>query len=143
MKILFVCSGNTCRSPMAEALFRDLVAARGCGARFEIGSAGISAIDGDPASDGARAVVTGLEAHRSRAVTGDLVADQDLIVTMTKSHARSLLASHSPLRARVVSLGDLAGSGGDVADPFLAGIEAYRVTRDQIQALLDLALERI
>ena len=89
MKILFVCTGNTCRSPMSAAIARRIAAERGL-TDLVIGSAGTSAWEGAPASDGA--MLVGLEHeldlndHRSRQLTRELVAEQDVILAMGPHH---------------------------------------------------------
>ncbi len=91
--ILFVCTGNTCRSPMAEALLKDMVAESK--EEYEVISAGTTALEGDPAAgDAVRAleeigvVMTG---HRSQPVTSDLLEKVDLIITMTRGHKERIL----------------------------------------------------
>src|SRR5690606_20371361 len=84
MQLLFVCTGNTCRSPMAEAIARAAVADRQVD--VQVGSAGTSAWEGAPASDGALLVALeqglALEGHRARTLSRELVADADLVLTM-------------------------------------------------------------
>jgi protein-tyrosine-phosphatase len=102
-RILFVCTGNTCRSPMAEAIARHRATERGWGT-VEFRSAGVSAWPGSPATEAVVRVanrhgVEGLEAHRSTPVTGELLEWADLILAMTPSHLHLLLATSGTLGA--------------------------------------------
>ncbi|MBO7748867.1 low molecular weight protein arginine phosphatase [Paenibacillus sp. MWE-103] len=91
-RILFVCTGNTCRSPMAEALLRDLAQKRGL--PLEVRSAGVSTVDGLPVSDHAQSVLRRRDIRHnngSTALESGSVTWADLILTMTASHKRHLL----------------------------------------------------
>src|SRR5689334_4947896 len=91
MKLLFVCSGNTCRSPLAEAIARREVRDRGL-LDVDVSSAGTSAWDGAPASDGSLLVAiergVDLADHHSRPLTAQIVAESDVILTMGAQHLR-------------------------------------------------------
>ncbi len=96
-RVLFVCTGNTCRSPMAEAIARTRAAERGWGT-VEFRSAGVSAWPGSPASEAViqaanRRGVEGLDGHRSTPVTEALLDWADLVLAMTPSHLALLLAA--------------------------------------------------
>ncbi|MFD2170208.1 low molecular weight protein arginine phosphatase [Tumebacillus lipolyticus] len=95
MKLLFVCTGNTCRSAMAEPLMRKRLQQAGLGGRVEVRSAGVAAMSGSPASQGAINVLKakGLDgaAHAASPLDRELVDWADLILTMGQSHKRAIL----------------------------------------------------
>lgn len=146
-RVVLVCTGNTCRSPLAEALLRQALGAQGL-ADVEVMSAGTGAWEGAPASEGAYLV--GLErgldlsAHRARLITGELVAASDLILTMARHHRARILELGGGNQVHL--LGEYAGRSGaneEVADPFGADLEIYRQTRDELSALTTIVAVRL
>lgn len=127
VRVLMVCSGNTCRSPTAEALLRRELAAAGISG-VTVSSAGTGAQDGDPASEGAYLVAleegVDLGTHRSRRVTPELLAEADLVLAMSRSHLHRLALLGGGDRAMLLT--EYAGEEGDVADPFGGALDGYR-----------------
>src|SRR6185369_16649415 len=136
--VLFVCTGNVCRSPMAEGLFRHVVQGRG---QYRVISAGLGAMEGQPPSahavEAEKELGIDISAQRSRMLTPELVAQADYIFGMTHSHvdAIMLLYPHAAEKTFLLREFDetLDAYENDISDPIGGSYDVYCNCRDQIE----------
>ena len=136
--ILFICTGNVCRSPMAEALFRRAVNGRG---KFRVLSAGLGAMDGQPPTPHSvramRELGVDISAQRSRMLTAELVRSADLILGMTHSHVDTVALLYPPAAEKTFLLREfdetLEAYEKDISDPIGSSYPVYVECRDQIE----------
>lgn len=137
--LVFVCTGNVCRSPMAEYLMRRRL---GSSPQWTVTSAGLSAMPGMPASRNAVTVLeelgVDLTPHRSRQLTRDLVDGASVIVVMTASHRDQVQMLFRHAREKIFLLRSFDPVAGlvDLEDPIGAEVEIYRHIRDAIESSL-------
>ena len=146
MNVLFVCTGNTCRSPLAEAMLRQALAARNLD-NVTVASAGTGAWDGSPASEGAYLVALehglDLSAHRARLLTRDLVREADLILTMSPHHRARAEALGADERAHTLMGYAGEDDSEEVPDPYGSNLDDYRAAFDRLDALIAVTADRL
>jgi protein-tyrosine-phosphatase len=145
--IVFVCTANICRSPVAAALFADWLRRNETPGEWRVESAGTWAEEGAPASGFSRDVLAerGLDlgSHRSRRVERPLVAAADLLLCMTASQREALRYELPDLARKIYLLSGLAGPAYDIADPYGGPRQGYVEMADELQHLLEAAGPRI
>lgn len=162
MNILFVCTGNTCRSPMAEHLLKKKLAEEGLDHLVQIRSGGISAVLGAKASQHAIEVLRRrnhpqLEMHRSTPVRKEMVEQADLILTMTITHKQILSAQYPKSSGKLFTLLEYIADhpeqntrtilnqfpNTDIADPFGGDLDQYEACARQLESAIECLYQKI
>lgn len=131
MRIIFVCTGNTCRSPLAESIAKQEI--EGC----VIESRGIFAIDGYPISKNSQEILSEKhlpESSVSQSFTSDDLA-ADYIFTMSQTHKNSLFNQYGQQK-NIYTLKEFVGEKGDISDPFGGNKNDYEAIFDELSALI-------
>jgi protein-tyrosine-phosphatase len=140
LKILFVCTGNTCRSPMAEALFNNAVLHSSLPYRVVSSSSGLHAVRGDRVSPEVLSLLSqeglDLSEHSARQLNQTLVEDSDLILVMAGTHKHELCSIFPDAVNKTYLLKEFAGEDhapGDITDPLGQGLEKYQQVLEEIR----------
>ncbi len=146
--VLFVCSANQCRSPMAMALFSDLVRKDHKNADdWRIESAGCWAISGLPATSSAitamRSLGLTLDDHRSQSVTESLLDQFKLVLCMETEHKSTLRRNYPAQAGKIYLLSEMAEIEEEIDDPVGCSIQTYQATVHEISRYLQTGYPRI
>ena len=131
-KFLFICTGNTCRSPMAEGIFNKTASEKGW--RASAKSAGLFVTEGKVSTNSLEACRENgidISSHTPTPITAELINEADVILTMTASHKAAFGGMD-----KVFTVSEYFGGSGDVTDPYGGNIEIYRQTFGQLEKLI-------
>lgn len=135
--IIFVCTANICRSPMAAGIFSKAIEEKGESEQWNVESAGTWGLDGEAASIGSQTVMSemgiDISNHSARRVDFDLLESFDLILTMESGHKEALRVEFPELSDRVFMLSEMINVEEDIPDPIGGPIEEYKASADLIE----------
>ena len=147
IRTLFVCTGNTCRSPMAAALLQNKINSASAGTAYSVASAGLAAWPGQPASPEAVLVMgqrgLSLAGHSARQIDFDQIAASRIVLTMTRAHKEGLLRLFPAAEDKIFTLAEYTGGQVDVADPIGGTLQEYHTCADQLTKLIERAWDKI
>ncbi|MEG0437916.1 MAG: low molecular weight protein arginine phosphatase [Solibacillus sp.] len=143
MNIYFICTGNTCRSPMAEAILKNKKLKN-----VEVRSAGIYALEGGQMSENSSVILDQeniIHHHVTRQVNSEDVAWADLILTMTTGHKEMVIRNFEGAYGKTYTLKEYTTpyGAGDVFDPFGGDVTLYKQTFDELNRAIDELEEKI
>ena len=145
--IIFICTANRCRSPMAAGILSRLTTDRGEDDRWQIESAGTWAAPDLPATALARSVSQAhgidLSGHRARPLTGSLLHAADVILVMTRFHLEALRAEFPEVAEKTYLISQLIGQSFDIDDPVNGTVDDYQACFDDLSQILSQGYARL
>jgi protein-tyrosine-phosphatase len=145
--VLFICTANQCRSPMASALLAAKVARMGQSNEWAIGSAGTWAEGGYPATSFAQKILAekniSLKTHRSRVVSAELLEAANVVLVMTQNHLEALRAEFPQFGDKLHVLSELIDQSYDINDPAGGTENDYRLCADDLQQIIERGFSRL
>ena len=144
---LFICTGNVCRSPMAEGLLNARIHRLGDDGKLVAHSAGTWALENQPASGHAITVMAergiDISQHRGRTVTREDLSNADVVIVMTQSHRDALSAEFPESRAKLHLMSELKDRTFDINDPYGGTLPEYEQTAQELQDLVETGYNKI
>lgn len=140
-RVLFVCTGNTCRSPIAEIILKSKQLPH-----IEVKSAGTLAIDGHDMSPNAAIVLEEnnlTHQHKSTMLSHEQVEWATHILTMTAGHKSSVIGQYPQAKNKTYTIKEFLGEGGDIIDPFGGATEVYRETYTELEHLISKLIKKL
>ena len=145
--ILFICTANICRSPMASAIMQIICSERSDPQLWRIESAGTWANDGDSVAEGTEIVMDSrgidVSTHRSRLVRREIINKFDLVLTMERGHKEALQIEFPDISNRIYMLSEMIGLTFDIRDPYGGPLIGYEKTASDIERILDDGFDNI
>lgn len=145
--VLFVCTGNICRSPIAQALFNAKARRAGEDKQFVARSAGIWALENQPPSGHAITVMAerGLDisGHRGRSILKHDLAEADSVIVMTRSHRHALVSESPEDQDKIHLMSELKDRVFDIADPYGGVLSEYQACAQLLEELIESGYEKI
>ena len=145
--VLFVCTANVCRSPIALGLFKHKIASEPDAALWKLDSAGTWAPEGEPASTKSQFLLKqrgiDIQGHRSKSVSLELLRSYNLILTMERGHKEALRSEFPEIKDRVFMMSEMVGQRHDIQDPYNGTLDDYNEAFQEIEGILNLGFEKI